>query len=48
MIKTDPTGAFQDREFEVPLPLFVSKETGQPLRDQEVIDRIADIMRRGK
>ena len=37
-------GVFQDKEYgEFLLPLFVHKETGQPLRDQEVVERIADI-----
>ena len=27
----------------VPLPLFVNKKTGQPLRDENIINRIADI-----
>ena len=27
----------------MPLPLFINKKTGQPLRDQKIIDRIADI-----
>ncbi|MCZ6858933.1 MAG: isoleucine--tRNA ligase [Alphaproteobacteria bacterium] len=32
----------RQRAWGVPLPLFVHKETGEPLRDQEVIGRIAD------
>ena len=44
MIETRPDWCIsRQRVWGVPLPLFVSKETGQPLRDQEVIDRIADI-----
>ena len=27
----------------VPLPIFINKKTKQPLRDQKVIDRIAEI-----
>ena len=34
---------FKTEVWGVPLPLFVSKETGQPLRDLEVVERIADI-----
>jgi len=32
----------RQRLWGVPLPIFVHKESGQPLRDQAVIDRIAD------
>jgi isoleucyl-tRNA synthetase len=32
----------RQRVWGVPLPIFVSKETGQPLRDQKVLDRIAE------
>ena len=34
---------YLDKEFGVPLPLFINKQTGQPLRDAKIIDRIADI-----
>ncbi len=35
---------FQDNEFGgVPLPIFIDKKTKEPLRDQKVIDRIAEI-----
>ncbi|MTI11079.1 isoleucine--tRNA ligase [Curvivirga aplysinae] len=30
----------RQRAWGVPLPIFVSKQTGEPLRDQEVLDRI--------
>ncbi|MDX1736817.1 MAG: class I tRNA ligase family protein, partial [Alphaproteobacteria bacterium] len=30
----------RQRAWGVPLPIFVSKETGEPLRDQDVLDRI--------
>ena len=44
MIETRPDWCIsRQRVWGVPLPLFVSKQTGQPLRDKEVIDRIADI-----
>ena len=44
MIETRPDWCVsRQRVWGVPLPLFVHKETGQPLRDQEVVDRIADI-----
>lgn len=33
----------RQRVWGVPLPIFVSKKTGEPLRDEEVINRIADI-----
>ncbi|MGB0844472.1 MAG: isoleucine--tRNA ligase, partial [Alphaproteobacteria bacterium] len=32
----------RQRVWGVPLPIFVSKETGEPLRDQKIVDRIAD------
>ena len=32
----------RQRAWGVPIPVFVSKETGEPLRDQGVIDRIAN------
>ena len=44
MIETRPDWCVsRQRVWGVPLPLFVSKETGQPLRDIEVVERIADI-----
>ena len=44
MIETRPDWCIsRQRVWGVPLPLFVSKETGQPLRDESIIDRIADI-----
>ena len=44
MIETRPDWCIsRQRVWGVPLPLFVSKETGQPLRDLEVVERIADI-----
>tara|TARA_Y100001970_G_C14255491_1_gene875051 strand:+ start:2537 stop:5317 length:2781 start_codon:yes stop_codon:yes gene_type:complete len=44
MIETRPDWCIsRQRVWGVPLPLFVNKETGQPLRDQSIIDRIADI-----
>jgi len=33
----------RQRSWGVPLPIFVSKKTKEPLRDQKVIDRIAEI-----
>ncbi len=33
----------RQRVWGVPLPIFINKKTKQPLRDQKVIDRIADI-----
>lgn len=33
----------RQRVWGVPLPIFVSKKTGEPLRDPEVIERIAEI-----
>ena len=33
----------RQRVWGVPLPIFINKNTGQPLRDQNVINRIADI-----
>ncbi len=33
----------RQRSWGVPLPIFVNKKTKEPLRDQKVIDRIADI-----
>jgi len=44
MIETRPDWCIsRQRVWGVPLPLFVSKDTGQPLRDLAVIERIADI-----
>ncbi|MDR0677706.1 MAG: isoleucine--tRNA ligase [Holosporaceae bacterium] len=33
----------RQRVWGVPLPLFVNRKTGEPLRDENVVDRIADI-----
>lgn len=33
----------RQRVWGVPLPIFINKKTGEPIRDQEFIDRIADI-----
>ncbi|MBL6599138.1 MAG: class I tRNA ligase family protein, partial [Alphaproteobacteria bacterium] len=33
----------RQRTWGVPIPVFVNKRTGEPLRDQAVLDRIADI-----
>ncbi|MDC6447601.1 isoleucine--tRNA ligase [Alphaproteobacteria bacterium] len=44
MIETRPDWCIsRQRVWGVPLPLFVNKETGKPLRDLEVVERIADI-----
>ena len=44
MIESRPDWCIsRQRVWGVPLPLFVNKKTGQPLRDENVINRIADI-----
>lgn len=35
----------RQRAWGVPIPVFVSKETGEPLRDQQVVDRVVDAFR---
>ena len=34
---------YQGKEFGVPLPIFINKKTNEPLRDEKVISRIAEI-----
>jgi isoleucyl-tRNA synthetase len=36
----------RQRAWGVPIPVFINKETGEPLRDQKVVDRIVDIIKR--
>ncbi|MDR0555691.1 MAG: isoleucine--tRNA ligase [Holosporaceae bacterium] len=36
----------RQRVWGVPLPLFIHRETGEPLRNKEIIDKIADIFAR--
>ena len=35
----------RQRVWGVPLPIFINKKTKEPLRDQKVIDRIAQFMK---
>ena len=47
MIKEDLIGVFLDRDHgECRLPIFINKKTKEPLRDQKVINRIAEFMKK--
>jgi isoleucyl-tRNA synthetase len=46
MIETRPDWCLsRQRAWGVPIPVFVHKETGEPLRDQRVVDRIVEVFR---